>query len=224
MRAPAPPKFFAGAKVALFGGSFDPPHQGLALVAKAALRALGVDYVWWLVSPQNPLKNHQPEPLQTRLAHVQRMVGALPEARRFIVTDEEAQLNTRFAIDTVRALKAAYPHVDFIWLIGADNLAQMHRWKNWQDMMAEIPMAVYPRPGFAHKAALSPAARAFDWARLPAAAAAQLPLYQAPAWLVLDGARSSLASSRLRDATKKGGKDTKSLAKNSRQKDPKNGD
>ncbi|MDA8712906.1 adenylyltransferase/cytidyltransferase family protein, partial [Alphaproteobacteria bacterium] len=109
MRAPAPPKFFAGAKVALFGGSFDPPHQGHALVAKAALRALGVDYVWWLVSPQNPLKNHQPEPLRTRLAHVQRMVGALPEARRFIVTDEEARLNTRFAIDTVRALKAAYP-------------------------------------------------------------------------------------------------------------------
>ncbi|MDB2677745.1 nicotinate-nicotinamide nucleotide adenylyltransferase, partial [Alphaproteobacteria bacterium] len=142
MRAPAPPKFFAGAKVALFGGSFDPPHQGHALVAKAAFRALGVDYVWWLVSPQNPLKNHQPKPLQTRLAHVQRMVGALPEARRFIVTDEEARLNTRFAIDTVRALKAAYPHVDFIWLIGADNLAQMHRWKNWQDMMAEIPMAV----------------------------------------------------------------------------------
>jgi len=214
MHSSAPPKFFPGAKVALFGGSFDPPHDGHALVAKAALRALSVDYVWWLVSPQNPLKSHQPGPIATRLANVRHMTGDLPEARRFIVTDEERRLGTQFAIDTVRALKAAYPHVDFIWLIGADSLAQMHRWKNWQHMMAEIPMAVYPRPGFAHKAALSPAARAFEWARLPGAAAAQLPLYQAPAWVVLDGARSSLASSGLRKAAKTAakrnpGKDTK---------------
>ena len=217
MRSPAPPKFFPGAKVALFGGSFDPPHKGHALVAKAALRALGVDYVWWLVSPQNPLKTHQPNPLKTRLANVRGLVGHLSQARRFIVTDEEARLGTQFAIDTVRALKAAHPHVDFIWLIGADNLAQMHRWKNWQEMMIEIPMAVYPRPGFAHKAALSPAARAFEWARLPGAAAAHLPLYQAPAWVVLDGARSSLASSNLRTGTK-------THAKTSRKNDTKKGD
>lgn len=198
MRAPAPPKFFAGAKVALFGGSFDPPHQGHALLAKAALRKLGVDYVWWLVSPQNPLKNHKPQNMETRLAEVRDLAGADAEARRFIVTDEEARLGTQFAIDTVRSLQAAYPHVDFIWLMGADNLAQLHRWKNWQDLMAAIPIAVYPRPGFAHKAALSPAARTFEQARLPTAAAAQLADYQAPAWLILDGARSSLASSRLR--------------------------
>jgi nicotinate-nucleotide adenylyltransferase len=198
MQKPAPPKFFPGAKIALFGGSFDPPHQGHALLAKAALRKLGVDYVWWLVSPQNPLKNHKPQNMETRLAEVRDLAGADAEARRFIVTDEETRLSTQFAIDTVRALQAAYPHVDFIWLMGADNLAQLHRWKNWQDLMAAIPIAVYPRPGFAHKAALSPAARAFEQARLPTAAAAQLADYQAPAWLILDGARSSLASSRLR--------------------------
>jgi nicotinate-nucleotide adenylyltransferase len=198
MQKPAPPKFFPGAKIALFGGSFDPPHQGHALLAKAALRKLGVDYVWWLVSPQNPLKNHKPQNMETRLAEVRDLAGADAEARRFIVTDEETRLATQFAIDTVRALQAAYPHVDFIWLMGADNLAQLHRWKNWQDLMAAIPIAVYPRPGFAHKAALSPAARAFEQARLPTAAAAQLADYQAPAWLILDGARSSLASSRFR--------------------------
>jgi nicotinate-nucleotide adenylyltransferase len=198
MQKPAPPKFFPGAKIALFGGSFDPPHQGHALLAKAALRKLGVDYVWWLVSPQNPLKNHKPQNMETRLAEVRDLAGADAEARRFIVTDEETRLGTQFAIDTVRALQAAYPHVDFIWLMGADNLAQLHRWKNWQDLMAAIPIAVYPRPGFAHKAALSPAARAFEQDRLPTAAAAQLADYQAPAWLILDGARSSLASSRLR--------------------------
>jgi nicotinate-nucleotide adenylyltransferase len=198
MQKPAPPKFFPGAKIALFGGSFDPPHQGHALLAKAALRKLGVDYVWWLVSPQNPLKNHKPQNMETRLAEVRDLAGADTEARRFIVTDEETRLGTQFAIDTVRALQTAYPHVDFIWLMGADNLAQLHRWKNWQDLMAAIPIAVYPRPGFAHKAALSPAARAFDQARLPTASAAQLADYQAPAWLILDGARSSLASSGLR--------------------------
>ena len=199
MVAPAPPKFFSGAKVALFGGSFDPTHAGHILVAKAALRALGVDYVWWLVSPQNPLKSHRPQNMQKRLKNVQQLAND----RRFIISDEETRLGTQFAIDTVRALKAAYPHVDFIWLIGADNLAQMHRWKNWQDLMQEIPLAVYPRPGFTHKAALSPAARGFVWARLPTQAAAQLPLYQAPAWVMLEGVRSSLASSRLRAQDKK---------------------
>ena len=194
MTAPRARKFFDGAKVALFGGSFDPPHEGHRLVAQAALRALNVDYVWWLVSPQNPLKSHKPKAIDRRVAAVQK----LADDRRFIVSDEETRLGTFYAIDTVRALQTAYPQVSFIWLIGADNLVGLHRWKGWQRLMREIPLAVYPRPGAAHKAALSPAARAFDYARLDAAAAAQLPLYQAPAWVMLDGARSSLASSQLR--------------------------
>lgn len=194
MTAPPARKFFDGAKVALFGGSFDPPHEGHRLVAQAALRALNVDYVWWLVSPQNPLKSHKPKAIDRRVAAVQK----LADDRRFIVSDEETRLGTFYAIDTVRALQTAYPQVSFIWLIGADNLVGLHRWKDWQRLMREIPLAVYPRPGAAHKAALSPAARAFDYARLDAAAAAQLPLYQAPAWVMLDGARSSLASSQLR--------------------------
>ena len=194
MTAPPPRKFLDGAKVALFGGSFDPPHEGHRLVAQAALHALNVDYVWWLVSPQNPLKSHKPKAIDRRVAAVQK----LADDRRFIVSDEETRLGTFYAIDTVRALQTAYPQVSFIWLIGADNLVGLHRWKGWQRLMREIPLAVYPRPGAAHKAALSPAARAFDYARLDAAAAAQLPLYQAPAWVMLDGARSSLASSQLR--------------------------
>ncbi|MCH1568709.1 MAG: nicotinate-nucleotide adenylyltransferase [Alphaproteobacteria bacterium] len=186
--------FFDGAKVALFGGSFDPPHQGHVTVAKAALRALKVDYVWWLVAPQNPLKPHQPQAMTERLAAVRQ----LADDKRFIISDEETKLGTHYAIDTVHALKAALPHVDFIWLIGADNLADLHRWKDWQGLMRTIPLAVYPRPGAAHKAALSPAARAFDWARLGSENAAQLALYQAPAWVMLNGKRSTLASSRLR--------------------------
>ena len=194
MTAPTTRKFFDGAKVALFGGSFDPPHEGHRLVAQAALRALNIDYVWWLVSPQNPLKNHRPKAIDRRVAAVQKLACD----RRFIVSDEETRLGTFYTIDTVRALRAAYPQVSFIWLIGADNLVGLHRWKDWQSLIREIPLAIYPRPGAAHKAALSPAARAFDYARLDAAAAAQLPLCQAPAWVMLDGARSPLASSQLR--------------------------
>ena len=193
MTAPAARKFFDGAKVALFGGSFDPPHEGHRLVAQAALRALNIDYVWWLVSPQNPLKSRRPKDIDRRVAAVQKLASN----RRFIVSDEETRLGTFYTIDTVRALRTAYPQVSFIWLIGADNLVGLHRWKNWQSLIREIPLAVYPRPGASHKAALSPAARAFDYARLDAAAA-QLPLCQAPAWVMLDGARSSLASSQLR--------------------------
>ena len=198
MNAPATGKFFDGAKVALFGGSFDPPHNGHKLVAKAALRALKVDYIWWLVSPQNPLKHHKPKTMTQRLA----AVSALANDRRFMVSDEETRLGTVYTIDTVRALQTAYPQVSFIWLIGADNLVGLHRWKDWQTLMREIPLAVYPRPGAAHRAALSPAARAFDQARLPASAAAQLPLYQAPAWVILEGSRSALASSELRQKGK----------------------
>ena len=198
MSAPATGKFFDGAKVALFGGSFDPPHDGHKLVAKAALRALKVDYVWWLVSPQNPLKSHKPKAIDRRVAAVQK----LADDRRFIVSDEETRLGTVYTIDTVRALQAAYPQVSFICLIGADNLVGLHRWKDWQSLMREIPLAVYPRPGAAHRAALSPAARAFDYARLDAAAAAQLPVCQAPAWVMLEGARSALASSELRQKGK----------------------
>ena len=96
MTAPPARKFFDGAKVALFGGSFDPPHEGHRLVAQAALRALNVDYVWWLVSPQNPLKSHKPKAIDRRVAAVQK----LADDRRFIVSDEETRLGTFYAIDT----------------------------------------------------------------------------------------------------------------------------
>lgn len=187
-------KFFDGATVALFGGSFDPPHDGHLRVAEAALKTLEVDYVWWLVSPQNPLKNHRPGCMAARLKAARKLAAH----RRFIVSDEEARLGTQYAIDTVRALKARHRKIDFIWLIGSDNLVEMHRWKNWRALMEEIPLAVYPRPGSCHKAGLAPAARSFDWARLPRSAAARLKNRQAPAWVMLDGRQSPLASTQLR--------------------------
>ena len=135
--------FSPGQRVALFGGSFDPPHAGHRQAALAALKALQVDFVWWLVAPQNPLKPHQPSDMAARLTAT-RALAAHP---KFRVSDEETRLGTHFAIDTVRALKARHRGVDFVWLVGADNLANLHAWRHWQALMQEVPLAVYPRPG-----------------------------------------------------------------------------
>ena len=162
----------------MFGGSFDPPHDGHRRLALAALKALQVDFVWWLVAPQNPLKAHQPGAMATRLAAT-RTCAAHP---RFLVSDEETRLGTRYACDTIRALKARHPGVDFIWLIGADNLAQLHRWKDWQGLMHEVPLAVYPRPTKTLKALAAPAAQRFARARLATQDAARLARRKTPAW------------------------------------------
>ena len=201
---PAPNKlvskvfFSPGQRVALFGGSFDPPHDGHRRLALAALKALQVDFVWWLVAPQNPLKAHQPGAMATRLA----ATGACAAHPRFLVSDEETRLGTRYACDTIRALKARHPGVDFIWLIGADNLAQLHRWKDWQGLMHEVPLAVYPRPTKTLKALAAPAAQRFAHARLATQDAARLARRKTPAWVILSGRQSPLASSAMRGAKK----------------------
>lgn len=190
------PFFSRGQTVVLFGGSFDPPHAGHRLVAQAALAQLQADFVWWLVSPQNPLKAHRPGAQSARVAATQ----GLARHPKFIVNDAETRLGTRYAVDTVRALKAAHPGVHFIWLIGADNLAQMHKWKDWQALMGEIAMAVYPRPGATLKALAGKAALRFGAQRLPSAEAAQLGRRPAPAWTLLRGVQSSQSSTALRKA------------------------
>ncbi len=190
--------FSHGQSIALFGGSFDPPHDGHRRIAEAALKALHVDFVWWLVSPQNPLKNHPASKLSTRL-EATRKLAAHP---KFIVSDEETQLGTRFAIDTVRALKSRHQQVNFIWLIGADNLAQLHQWHDWQGLMRDVPIAVYPRPHDTTKAMFSAAAHRFAPYRLDARDAALLKHQTAPAWVLLDGKQSDLSSTDLRKTPK----------------------
>ena len=135
--------FTPGMSVGLFGGSFDPPHTGHRLVSLTALKALQLDRIWWLVSPQNPLKQHAPKDTAARVAACR----ALARHPKIFVSDEETRLGTQYAIDTVRRLKAANPGVRFIWLMGADNLAGLHKWKFWDELMREIPVAIYPRPG-----------------------------------------------------------------------------
>jgi nicotinate-nucleotide adenylyltransferase len=131
-----------GLRIGLLGGSFDPAHEGHFYVSETARKALRLDYVWWLVSPGNPLK---PAPLSL----ASRMMGARDAAQSpFIrVSDIEAQLGTRYTIDTVMALQRRFPDVRFTWLMGSDNLEQFARWRRWRDIAARIPIAVVRRPG-----------------------------------------------------------------------------
>lgn len=138
----------------LLGGSFNPAHGGHRRVSLFAIAALALDEVWWLVSPGNPLK---PKAGMAPLAA--RVRSAMRQARRapIRVSAIERELGTRFTIDTLRAIKRRYPRRRFVWLMGADNLAQFHQWKDWRAIAREMPIAVVARPGYDENALASPA-------------------------------------------------------------------
>ena len=184
-----------GQTVGLLGGSFNPAHQGHVHVSRMALRALGLDRLWWLVSPQNPLKDSaDTAPLKDRLARAR----ALARDPRISVTDIERRLGTRYTVDTVRALKRRYPGVRFVWIMGSDNLLQLPRWARWRELIAELPIAIYPRPGSSLKARGAPALNLFRGARLDAADARLLPFCAAPALVFLEGPEHHASSTALR--------------------------
>lgn len=190
-----------GLRVGLFGGSFNPPHEGHRLVAETALRRLGLDQVWWIVTPGNPLKSTNGLPPQAaRMRLVRDLVG--PD-RRMVVTGIEAEIGTRYTEQTIRFLRLRLPMVRFVWLMGADNLADFHRWKNWENIAARVPMAIIDRPGSTLKAAASPAARALARFRIDESDARLLPRLAAPRWLFLHGRRSPQSSTALREKTAK---------------------
>lgn len=170
-----------GMTVGLFGGTFDPPHQGHLHVAEAAKRRLGLDRVWWLVSPQNPLKPRRAGELDSRMA----AVAALADRPGMVVSDIEARLGSNRTIDLVRALQRRYPGVRFVWLMGADNLKSFHRWGQWREIFASIPIAVISRPHDAVRARLAPAVRLHANSRVREQGLAALPLKSAPAWTYL---------------------------------------
>ena len=143
-----------GPLTGLLGGSFNPAHRGHRRISRFALQRLGLDEVWWLVSPGNPLK-----PVEGMAPLAARVAAARQQARRapIRVTAIERELGTRFTIDTLRALLRRYPERRFVWLMGSDNLAQFHRWKDWRAIAAAMPIAVIARPGYAAAAMASPA-------------------------------------------------------------------
>ncbi len=184
-----------GMRIGLLGGSFNPPHAGHRHVSVEAMRRLGLDQVWWLISPGNPLKSHDGLPsIEERIAAAID-VSAHP---RIIVTGFEQALGSPYTAETLGTLKRRLPLVRFVWLMGADNLAQIHRWRQWQRIFATVPVAVLDRPGWRHKALASPAASLLRHRQLPEAEARALALAAPPAWAFLSIPLSSLSSTELR--------------------------
>ena len=168
--------------IGLLGGSFDPAHGGHVHITREALKRMGLDRVWWLVSPGNPLK---PRAGMAPLAA--RMLSARKQARRapIVPTAIEQQLGTRYTVDTLAKLVRRYPKRRFVWLMGADNLAQLHRWKDWRRIARTMPIAVIARPGYDAQAMTSPA---MAWLRryiVPAASIRKRGQWSAPALVLL---------------------------------------
>ncbi|MCC5973988.1 MAG: nicotinate-nucleotide adenylyltransferase [Rubellimicrobium sp.] len=190
------PLALPGQVIGLMGGSFDPAHEGHVQITSAALARFALDQVWWLVSPGNPLKAHGPAPLERRLA----AASALMRHPRVHVTDLEAQIGTRTTARTLRWLVTRAPGVRFVWLMGADNLAQFHRWQDWESILHMVPVGVLARPGHQMAAQFSRAARMYRGARLPDHAARLLGRTATPAWCYVTVPMSPLSSTRLRAA------------------------
>ena len=178
-----------GLTIGLLGGSFNPAHGGHAYVSETARKRLGLDYVWWLVSPGNPLKaSGGMADFAARLASAR----ALARHPRFIVTDIEQRLGTRYTADTVAALQRRFPQVTFVWLMGSDNLGQFGRWQRWREIAAWVPIAVVQRPGSILASLNAPLVRRFGTVR------GRNPWQRPPAVMVLDGARNPQSATRLR--------------------------
>ena len=188
------PRAGPGLRVGLLGGSFDPAHGGHVAITHAAMRRFGLDRIWWMVSPGNPLKAHGPAPMADRIAQARLMLSD----PRVVVTDIEGRLGTRMTADTISALRRIYPGTRFVWLMGSDNLVQFHRWDRWRHIAATVPIGVLARPGTRMAARHSVAARIMAPARLSQSHAATLALRKAPAWVLVNLQMSPQSSTALR--------------------------
>tara|TARA_R110002020_G_scaffold59673_3_gene162510 strand:+ start:1417 stop:2058 length:642 start_codon:yes stop_codon:yes gene_type:complete len=184
-----------GMSVGLFGGSFNPPHRGHELVAEIALRRLGLDQLWWMVTPGNPLKNHaELASLEERVA-LSRKIAPGPRVK---VTAFEAAHNLHYTAQTLNFVKARNPGIRFVWIMGADNLKHFHHWQDWRGIAQTFPIAVIDRPGSTLAYLSSKMAKTYSHARVDEEDAAVLPFLAAPAWTFIHGPRSPLSSSAIR--------------------------
>jgi nicotinate-nucleotide adenylyltransferase len=182
-------------RIGLYGGSFNPAHAGHRHVSLLALKHLGLDRVWWIVTPGNPLKDHgELAATADRVAEAQR-IAAHP---RIDVTSFEEGIGARYTVDTLAFLRRRHPGVRFVWIMGADNLGSFHRWRGWRTIASLMPIVVIDRPGWTLKATHSRAASVLASYRIGEEAGTALPGLPPPAWLFLHGPRSSLSSSELR--------------------------
>jgi nicotinate-nucleotide adenylyltransferase len=189
---PHPPRL----RIGLYGGSFNPPHAGHRHVTLLALKRLRLDRVWWIITPGNPLKELSGlAPLPERMAAAR----ALARHPRIAVTGFEAQIGARYTLDTLEYVAARAPAARFVWIMGADNLAQFSRWRGWRRIAELMPFAVVDRPGWTLRATRSKAALALAPFRIDETDAAVLPSLPPPAWVFLHGPRSPLSSTVLRE-------------------------
>ncbi|WP_417771972.1 nicotinate-nucleotide adenylyltransferase [Stappia sp.] len=192
-----------GNAIGLFGGSFNPAHSGHRLVAEIALKRLGLDQVWWLVTPGNPLKDHgELASLEARIADVK----TLAKHPRMKVTALEAGLGSSYSARTIARLKQMRPRLSFVWIMGADNLSGFHRWQDWRGILGEVPVAVIDRPGATLAPLWSPMAQSFAACRMPERDASLLAQVAPPAWVFLHGPRDAASSTQIRQARKRNGK------------------
>lgn len=177
-----PPPFGEGQRIGLFGGSFNPAHHGHYMVALYALKRLQLDWVWWLVSPQNPLKDASITGEYGKRVAQTRLIARHPQFR---VTDLEKQATAHNTAATLEALAPQLKRARFIWIMGADSFADLHRWHNWLDIPGTLPLAFLARPGYSIRALHSEAAIRFDDCRLSSDRAASLPYKKPPAWVFI---------------------------------------
>ncbi len=181
--------------IGLLGGSFNPAHAGHRHISEIALKRLRLDELWWLVSPQNPLK-----PVAGMAPFAERLAGARAIARhpRIRVTGIEADLRTSYTAETLRRLTRRFPRIRFIWLMGADNLAQIHQWKDWTQIFNTVAVAVLARPSYCLRALAGPAAHRFSRNRVPESASGALRRRRPPAWVFLVGPLNPLSATVIR--------------------------
>jgi len=180
-------------RIGLLGGSFNPPHEAHLEISLTALKRLGLDRVWWLVTPGNPLKD------PSKLASLEsRVEAARKMARHPRIEVTGFAGGSAYTIDLLAELKRRFPGVNFVWLMGADNLADFHRWQAWQQIFESMPIAVLDRPGFRHKARASKAAQRFALYQVDESDAGGLARLEPPAWTILSHRLSGLSSTALR--------------------------
>lgn len=189
------PENLGSKRIGILGGSFNPAHRGHLHVSRQALKLLQLDEVWWMVSPQNPLKSSDNmATLRTRIKSAQ----SIAKDRRIRVTDIEIDLGTNYTAKTLKELKRAFPQVRFVWLMGADNLMQIPKWKNWQSIFKTMPIAVFTRPTYTNRALAGIAAQSFSRYRVDENRAHRLSIMQAPAWSFLNIKPDPISATRVR--------------------------
>ncbi len=186
-----------GQCVGLFGGSFNPPHAGHLNLCDLAFKRLKLDQIWWLVTPGNPLKDNTELPQLEKRIHLCRKMARDPRIR---ITAFEARHKVRFTADTVKLVTNLRPRLNFVWLMGADNLAEFHKWQSWREIADTLPIAIIDRPGSTLAYRSAQAALALSLSRVDEEDASLVARMSPPAWTFIHGPRNSLSSTALREA------------------------